>query len=870
MRHANPPVSFARCWQDAVQRSPNMPAVRDAHAVWSFAELDRRIGEIAAAATELGPPGSVVGVIVAKTAWSLAAMFGIARAGRTALLLDPDDPPGRWAENCARLDATVVLADDPAARALVGEVGLVSVDPSSAPRSGADDASVAVPTDPDADAWIICTSGSTGVPKLVAVSHAVNANSWIRNSARNEVWGDLGSAVLVLPPLSAAAARMVLSQAWAGGACAVLVDTPRTPPDRLLGLIDEHDVHRLHLGPWLLRSLVTAASIRGRGSSAVSVIVSTGAALGTDDVAAAWRWFPNARIVSHYGSTEVAAVASVELVPGADLCDPDVMAMTPVAGEVLVVADAVTGCPAPTGEQGEIWVRSPTPVARYRDAPDLDEHLRGRAADGTTWIRTGDLGRLLPDGRLHVDGRDDARVKINGVAVDLNALTTAVRALEGVADAEVSVIERGDDVRLVAWVVADGSRFLTVRDLRAGLRRRLPDGMIPHVFRAISEIPRLRTGKADRVALRNAAAEVLPMGGERRMPTTTVEHELAARFAAALDGAAVGVNESFFELGGDSLGALDLLTGIVDRYAVPDERRPALESAMMTDGTVAALARVLEAPDLAGVADASVVDATVLDSRLRPDGVSVLVLGRGPAEAVPIVLLSGGGQDPLSFRPLVRHLTGQRVWTLTPRGFRTRVPADRSLDRMVARYADALLEREPRATFVVAGFSFGGVAAQHLATELVARGAHVPLLTIIDAPRPGTPRRRRRDPAARAPLWVRIPRGLAFRTRWWYLGATAGIVRRQGWVQGEAFLSRAGSLLCRCVPRPFDGPVVVVRSAESVADGLPPDLGWSAVCHGPLATIDLPGNHFAMLLEPTVERIGQVLAAAAVTSRGSG
>lgn len=860
-------------WAEAVERHAGRPAVRDSDGVWTYAEFDRlqrRIGEAVAARV---PPAGVVGVVVPKSAWSLAAMVGVVNAGRAAVLLDPDDPPERRRELCERAHAALLLAEDPAARHVGTEQGLAVLGPADVDRRGAGNHGPPVDTgaiEPESDGWIVCTSGSTGTPKLVAVSQTMLADAWDRNAARNEFWGDLGSSVLVLPPLSSAAIRMAMLQAWAGGACAVLVDSARTAPDRLLAMVDEYDVHRLHLGPWLLRALVEAAAARGRVCDAVSVIVSTGAPLTVDDVAATWRWFPRARIRSHYGSTEVAGVASVDLEPGDDLRGMEALAYRPEDDVTLrVVADPEGGIDAEPGGQGEIWVHARRRQAQYRDAPELTARTTVADPEGRVWTRTGDLGRLLPDGRLLIDGRDDARVKVNGIAVDLNAVTAAVRSLDRVHDAEVSVLDRGDDVRLVAWVVAEGGAFLTVRDLRAELASRLPPAMIPHVFRAVSEIPRLRTGKADRVALREAAAAALPVGGKREMPATPLEAELAARFEQVLACPAVGVDESFFELGGDSLGALELITGIVERYAVSDARRPALESAMLTDGTVAALARVLEPPDTDGGPDGA---SGVEEAVLRPDGVGVLVLGSGPPDGVPIVLLPGGGQDPLAFRPLVRRLAGCRVWTLTPRGFRSRVRADRTLPEMVARFADALLEREPRGEFVVAGFSFGAVVAQELAAELVGRGATVRLLGILDAPRPGLAAMpvavlpHTRAARVKAPLWVRIPRGSWFRLRWWYLGATAGMVPRTGWVQGEAFLSRAGRLLRRWSPREFTGPTAVVRSAQAVAEGYPPDLGWSTVCTGPLESFDVPGNHFGVLLEPSVARIGEVLGAPAVTS----
>ena len=182
---------------------------------------------------------------------------------------------------------------------------------------------------------------------------------------------------------------------------------------------------------------------------------------------------------------------------------------------------------------------------------------------------------------------------------------------------------------------------------------------------------------------------------------------------------------------------------------------------------------------------------------------------------------------------------------------------------MANRFADALVATDPRGEFVVAGFSFGGLVAHQLANELTARGARVRLLAILDTPAPGSKGtgsvdERKAPPPVRS-LWRRIPHAIWWRTRWRFLGVTAGLIPRRGWVQGEAFLSRAGLLIRRFRPEPFAGPEMVVRSAESIEAGRPPDLGWGPWLAGPVNAVAVAGNHFGTLLEPSAGEIGQLL-----------
>ena len=289
-------------------------------------------------------------------------------------MLDPDDPPERWRQHCTRSTQPSCSPSPASAHDAVRAAGLVPL--------GADDIDLAAAApddriDLDRDAWILCTSGSTGVPKLVAGPHRMMAEAWVRNVERNEYYGDLGAAVLVLPPLWSAAIRMGMMQAFCGGACAVLVDTAVTPAPRLLDLIEAYDVHRLHLGPWLLRTLLDAAEARARPVPAISLVVSTGAPLTVDDVERTWKWFPNARIRSHYGSTEVAGIANIDLLPGTDVADPWLMAFHIDADARVRILDD-DGGEVPEGEQGELWVWSSHAVGSYRDAT----RARSTVADG--------------------------------------------------------------------------------------------------------------------------------------------------------------------------------------------------------------------------------------------------------------------------------------------------------------------------------------------------------------------------------------------------------------------------------------------------------------------------------------------------------
>ncbi|MFA5884958.1 MAG: alpha/beta fold hydrolase [Acidimicrobiia bacterium] len=849
------PPRLAARFVAACERYADAPAVDDGTRVMTYRQLLETTSAIAATVDEHVPRGGAVGVVAAKTAWSIAAQFAVPLAGRSALFLDPDEPESWWDERAGRVGAPILLVDDGVAAAestsppTDGAVRprLGPADCPSRPWSGADG--------PDVDPWIGCTSGSTGEPKFVWTSNAYAVASWDRHAADVERYGMRGDHVLALPPLSYVAGRLPVFHAFGSGACLRLVDTTRIPPGAIVDMIRTLAVRSLFAPPALLRSITRAADARSVVLGAVVRVECGGGALDDSDLVVCQRCFPDAVVTVHYGSTEIGIVSTFDVRPEDDPTAPHAGVVAP-GYRVRIVDD--DGTDVATGTVGDLLVVVGGPMGEYQDAPELWAALTSTDDDGTLWFRTGDRACVLADRRLELHGREDDRVKVNGVPVDLNVVAAAVRDLPGVTDAEVSAANLGGEARLVAWIVTHDNARPTVRELREQLGHALPRAMQPHLFRALGEIPRTTRGKVDRVALQAAAARELPVGVPRVAPRTAIEQSLADRFAAALGVDDVGVHESFFELGGDSLDALELLTEIVDDFALSSEREAVLEAALVADGSVAALAEAIGGDLAAGDRDAAVI---------RPDGVVTLVLrDDGPATAAPVVLVPGGGQTPVALRPLVERIPGCRVWALLPPGFRTGALPDRTVEELAERFADALLSADPRGEFVLAGYSFGGVVVQQLAAVIAARGGRVRLLALLDvdcpravaAPPPAFATRARRG-------WRRAPRGLWRRARRGF-GRTPIVPAHTEAAPLSASMEWAVSLLATFRGEVVDAPTVVVRSAKAVAEGVPPDRGWSLLCRGRLETLDVAGNHRDVLREPAVSRIGEVLAAAAVPS----
>jgi acyl carrier protein len=241
----------------------------------------------------------------------------------------------------------------------------------------------------------------------------------------------------------------------------------------------------------------------------------------------------------------------------------------PVEGiEILIVDEA--GREAPAGEIGELWVKGRYMSPGYWRRPDLTERAFARDRDNPDLriYRTGDLGMIRPDGKLQLAGRADSQVKLGGQRVELSEIETALRALTGVSQAAVVARQTADGPAVHAYIVPVKGTRLQIATLRRQMAERLPAYMLPARIALLDAMPLNSNGKVDRKAL-------APIGDERpaietpyAAPRTSVEAEVAAIWQEVMSLDAVGINDRFLELGGQSIQATRIAARILDAFRV--------------------------------------------------------------------------------------------------------------------------------------------------------------------------------------------------------------------------------------------------------------------------------------------------------------
>ncbi|MFF3525449.1 amino acid adenylation domain-containing protein [Streptomyces rubiginosohelvolus] len=545
---AGPPAPAARTWArlfaEQRDRRPDAVAVDAPEASLTYAELDRRAGELAGLLHDSGiRPGQLVAVILPRSVDLVVAQLAVQQAGAAHLPIDPDYPEDRIAAMLQDARPAGILTHGALADRYPD--ALLTDAPTRQTPLRVSDAAVT----PDHPAYVIFTSGSTGRPKGVITPHRGLAALATAQAERLRI--DDGSRVLQLASPSFDASVMETLMALATGATLV-VPEPGPLAGPLLGeTIARRGVSHALIPPTALTGL------EPDGLDCLRTLIVGGEACTAPLTA---RWAPGRRMVNAYGPTEATACVtmSAPLGPGAT---PPIG--TPLHGVRAHVLDTLLR-PVPPGATGELYVAGPGIAQGYLDRPRLTAErftAEPGGPPGSRMYRTGDLVSRTAEGSLLYHGRADDQVKVRGFRVEPGEIVAALQARPEIRAA--AVVLRQDDPagprRLVAYLVREETAEASPLDpaaLRAALARVLPDHMVPSAFVTLPGLPVTANGKLDRDAL--PAPDFGAATGDTA-PEGPVEETLAALFAEVLALPSVGAEDSFFTLGGDSILSMQLV-----------------------------------------------------------------------------------------------------------------------------------------------------------------------------------------------------------------------------------------------------------------------------------------------------------------------
>ncbi len=845
-----------------VERTPDAPAllVAESGARLTYRELDRRASRLAWRLRGLGVgPDVPVAVCLRRSPAMAAAVLAALKAGGAYVPIDPSYPSERLEKMLEISRPRVLLTEEGLRGALPGGgFAVIVLDPTGAEPEGQERDGLATtgpPASPDNLLYVIFTSGSTGVPKGVAMPHRplVNLVAWqLLHSAL-----PAGAKTVQFASLSFDASCQELFATWAAGGMLVLISEElRLDAAALLHALVRTGVERLFLPFVALQQLAETASERDTFPEALREVDTAGEQLQiTRPVAALFTRLPECRLFNLYGPSET-HVATAYALPGPARSWPSLPSIgVPVANTRIRLLDPALA-PVPIGAPGELWIGGDCLARGYLSRPDLTAERfvpDPFGARGERLYLTGDLARWRPNGTLEFLGRTDQQLKIRGFRVEPGEIEAVLAAHPGVR--EVAVVVRQDSGgvrRLVAYVVPPQP----AADLRARVRERLPEYMVPAVFQFLEALPLTPSGKIDRRALPAPDATAGPAGGSVP-PRTPLEEELAALWREVLGVEHLGVHDSFFDLGGHSLLAVRLMSRIRRRL-----------------GRDLPLTSLFAGPTIEH-------QAALLGRGEEEVPASPLVCLQTGGSRRPIFLVHPVGGSVFCYTELARALgPDQPVYGLQSPERDGAAPA--SLEEMAKRYLEIVRAVQPEGPYRLGGWSMGGVVAFEMAHQLAAHGEEVEQLAVLDVSAPGRgfggdgraideevlrawfardlagllgkplPQEMGNLPAdaplpeafARAQELGLLPAGLDF---------TAAARRF------EIFRANL-RLIERYTARSYPGRLQLFRAAGShFADPADPTLGWADLALGGVDLQELAGNHWAIVRSPAVEAVAAVL-----------
>ena len=867
-----------RIFEDQVAKTPQSPAVCGALETWSYAQLNSSANRVANRIRRAGVrPGSLVGVCLPRSLKTIAVLIGILKAGAAYVPLDIAYPEERLRFMAEDTRVGCLISDGPGMKKFAPLLDcaheFIHVDEFDSESSEfSSDASEAGDL-----AYVMYTSGSTGVPKGVMVEHR-GIIRLVCGAGYMSIGPD--DVFIQLAPLSFDASTLEIWAPLLNGAKLAV------PPPEMNSLADIADsLSRYQVTSLWLTSGLFNAMVDEYPETLCNLkqLLAGGDVLSPSHVRRAMEVIGSGRVINGYGPTENTTFTCCHQIEPQDTSRASIPIGRPIRGTEVYILDH--NMRQVSGQQvGEIHIGGEGLARGYWNRPDLtaEKFIQNPfSPDSSSRLyKSGDLGHYNAQGNIEFDGRVDLQVKIRGFRIELPGIEAVVNSIPGIASSVVVVKDAHSEAkRLACYFVRQACDGLGASELERMVSDKLPRYMLPSEFVELDQLPLDPNGKVDRRYLseygtghgQNLAREGAFSGFEAAQGRSVeMERELAALFTSLFGIAEVGLDDDFFQLGGNSLIAARLFARIEKQF---DKRLPL--AAILSARTVCRLAAVIRNHQ-----------SRVSWSSLVP----LKTTGSSP----PLFLIHAIGGNVVGYQELSSCLpSDQPLYALQAQGLDGQCTPASSVQEMADNYITAIRAVQPQGPYHLGGYSAGGVVAFAIACRLQECGAEVASLILIDSSIEGPvrnllPSRPLRDHYSCFSRTVRsnlsylqrigvrdflqekyrnfgMNARIASHKVRRHLPASLGLGHGSPLTVEESFIQALRSYR----PGRFHGGALLLRTQE--AESYSPDstLGWSTVVDGPLTVHQVPGNHDNILSSPQVEMIAEKMCAGMARPRGS-
>jgi len=854
-------------FEKQVAKYPDRLAVKTKTQQFTYDELNKVANRVARAILEKRGEGQeTIALVMEHGASIVVALLGVLKAGKIYVPLDSSLPRGRLDYMLNDSEAALILTNNKNvafAKELSNDADqLINIDKLD---SNLSTENPDLPIPPEAFAYIMYTSGSTGQPKGVIEDHLDVLH--FTQSTINSFHLRKEDRLILVGSFCFSGSSYYIYSALLNGAAVLPFDIETEGIENLAGWVMDEEITLYGSAPGIFRGMV-ASLIGEEVFPKLRFIRLGGDKIFERDVELYRKYFSQDCIFRvGVGSSEMKFFREFFIDKEMEIIGNSVPVGYPVKDvEVLMLDD--DGNDVGFNEVGEMVIKSRYISPGYWRKPEVTAKTFKPAAKGSDerLYYTGDMGIMAPDGCLYHLGRKDFQVKIRGYRIEIGEVENAIAKLDSVKEA--AVVSRADvfgEQRLVAYLVPAMEHLPAVNELRRALSDNLPDYMIPSAFVTMDALPLNHNGKIDRQAL-SAPDTARPELDEVFVePRDGLELEIAGIWKKVLGLDSVGVRDNFLELGGSSILATRVLAQIQEEF-----------------GKAPSLTRVLHASTVEQMAD-------ILRQKDWSPPSSPMVAIQPGGSRTPLFCIHGCGGGVLIYSDLARHLgLEQPLYALRAPGLSGERPPHTRIEDMATHYIKEMQKVQPEGPYHLGGVGSGGFVALEMAQQLSAQSQEVGLLALMDTMYRDLTRRKNSSgpnpPSSNTPGSQRLlsyyTRRLVYHYRrrelaqsfrnilkrvlrgcYWWL-AYSFIFRHISFIRLRInYIKYVRRMLGRAewsyVPKAYPGQVLYFLSEDRKQDF--DDVNWRKVAGTGLEIHIVPGYHSGILHEPNVRILAEHL-----------
>jgi len=704
--------TLADIFEEQVAKTPDAVALRQHDRTMTYAELNKKANQLAHYLIEGGAkPADNIGIIASRGFEMIIGMFGILKAGGAYVPIDPEYPIDRQEYILENSAAIKVIADgDYPLKNLVAAKNFVKINELDLSTYSGENPGLVI--DSKQLGYTIYTSGSTGRPKGVMIEHhsAVNLCLWV-NKEYNI--GSDDRLLFITSMCFDLSVYDIFGMLSAGGSIVIVEQQELMDVPKLKEMMLNYKITFWDSVPTTMDYLIRELESRDQDfiQETLKVVFMSGDWIPVNLPDRIKKYFPKTQVISLGGATEGTVWSNYFPVKEVGKDWTSIPYGRPLANNFFYILNEQLQ-PQPVGIPGELYIGGVGVARGYANDETKTNYsfVKDPFSDkaGGRMYRTGDLGRMMPGYNMEFIGRKDDQVKIRGFRIELGEIESVLRQCELVRQAVVlAKADQDKKKRLVAYVVGKGD--YKREKVVEFLKEKLPDYMVPTLWMELDALPLTSNNKIDKKSLPDFDAEE-QIKDNYAAPRTDTEKAVAEIWQAVLKLNRVGIDDNFFDIGGHSLLAVQIMTRIEKKLG----KKVAIAT-LFQYPTVALLSGFITKEETSNIKWKSIVPIKTTGSK------------------TPFYIVHGAGLNVLTFNDLASHVDAEQpVFGLQGIGLDETSSELDSIYHIAQQYVDELVKHNPKGPYALGGYSIGGFIALEMARQLESIGKKVKILAIFD------------------------------------------------------------------------------------------------------------------------------------------